>query len=64
MNLYKIKMIVCNNCGTENPDNARFCEECGNKLDLIYCPRCGHGNPSNAKFCLECGARLTEEKGS
>lgn len=55
-------MIVCNNCGTENPDNARFCEECGNELDLIYCPRCGHGNPSNAKFCLECGARLTEEK--
>ncbi len=62
MNLYKIKMIVCNNCGTENPDYALFCEECGTELDLIYCPRCGHGNSSDAKFCQECGKSLTEEK--
>lgn len=27
--------MKCPNCGTDNPVNAKFCEECGNKLPLI-----------------------------
>lgn len=44
-------MIICSNCNTENPDNARFCQECGCKLEADEtpnCPACNHG-------------RLTEE---
>ncbi|MUM76107.1 zinc-ribbon domain-containing protein [Pseudodesulfovibrio sp. F-1] len=25
-------MIICTGCGTKNDDEARFCEECGRKL--------------------------------
>ncbi|WJI10468.1 zinc ribbon domain-containing protein [Methanobacterium sp. CWC-01] len=25
-------MVYCKECGTENPDNAEFCQECGNEL--------------------------------
>lgn len=27
-------MILCNNCGTENPDYARFCQECGKSVEF------------------------------
>lgn len=26
--------IICENCGTENPDNVKFCKQCGNKLPI------------------------------
>ena len=26
--------IICNNCGTENPDNVKFCKQCGNQLPV------------------------------
>jgi ribosomal protein L40E len=56
-------MVTCSNCGTENPVNAKFCEECGGKLETadnkMICPECGHNNPVNAKFCLDCGAKLS-----
>ncbi len=27
--------MVCNNCGTENQENVKFCSECGAKLNNI-----------------------------
>lgn len=51
-------IMKCPQCQHENREGARFCEECGEKLQLI-CPNCGSqaANPE-AKFCDECGARL------
>jgi predicted ATPase/class 3 adenylate cyclase len=46
----------CPNCLTENPPNAKFCLECGNRL--VVCPHCGTINLPMAKFCIECGTPL------
>ncbi len=58
-------MVVCSNCGTENPVNAKFCEECGAKLEIVdnknFCPHCGHNNPVDVKFCLDCGEKLSSD---
>ena len=32
-------MIVCPSCGTENPSNARFCLECGTRLEAAAPPQ-------------------------
>lgn len=50
---------ACPSCGHINPAGAKFCQECGTKLEAgIRCPSCGHINPAGAKFCQECGAKL------
>ncbi|QUN32446.1 AAA family ATPase (plasmid) [Cupriavidus sp. KK10] len=48
----------CTNCGSENPDGAKFCEACGARL-VRPCPNCGHESSPLAKFCAECGVSLT-----
>src|SRR5262249_14531886 len=47
----------CESCGTENPEGAKFCIECGTPF-LQFCPSCGQQMPSAAKFCPECGTPL------
>jgi predicted ATPase/class 3 adenylate cyclase len=49
--------LVCAHCGFENPENAKFCVECGAKV-AIRCPNCGKENPPTHKFCFECGGKL------
>jgi class 3 adenylate cyclase/tetratricopeptide (TPR) repeat protein/ribosomal protein L40E len=49
--------MVCPKCSTENAASAKFCAECGAKLDP-RCPSCGAQNPPDAKFCTQCGTRL------
>jgi class 3 adenylate cyclase/tetratricopeptide (TPR) repeat protein len=49
--------MKCPKCQADNPDGAKFCVECGNKLELI-CPDCGSGNSPNFKFCYNCGTQL------
>jgi class 3 adenylate cyclase/tetratricopeptide (TPR) repeat protein len=44
----------CPNCQTHNPDGAKFCFNCGTKLEL-KCPECGTELPIGAKFCFNCG---------
>lgn len=51
-------MKKCPKCGFENPDIAKFCNECGIKLGETKCPKCGFENTSIAKFCNECGTAL------
>jgi len=48
----------CPKCQFENREGAKFCKECGNKLELA-CPSCGHPYQPGSKFCDECGHNLT-----
>ena len=60
----------CNNCGADNPPEARFCFECGKEIlgksalssskeeDVIHCSKCGVSNPPNMNYCFECGTPL------
>ena len=57
--------VECPNCGNRLPANAKFCLECGNKIDVplaneIVCPSCGKKTPKG-KFCMECGAALVKK---
>src|SRR3984885_11268491 len=49
--------MQCPKCHTQNADSAKFCGECGAKLDP-RCPSCGAQNPPEAKFCTQCGTRV------
>ena len=47
----------CPKCNANLPSNAKFCLECGTKLEN-KCPKCGAVNSIDAKFCPECGEKL------
>lgn len=54
--------ILCPNCKKEVPENAKFCLECGAKIEVLaenemICPVCGK-KTNKGKFCMECGAPL------
>jgi class 3 adenylate cyclase/predicted ATPase len=49
----------CPNCGFDNPEEMKFCGECGTPLQLQRrCARCGSENPPRFKFCGACGTPL------
>ena len=51
--------MICNKCGTENPEGAVYCKACGKRLDgSIACPSCGNLNPDDAVYCVSCGKRI------
>ena len=54
---------TCPQCGHENPEGTKFCQECGGKLGAAGtpCPSCNAMNPAGTKFCQECGAKLEAE---
>ncbi|MDJ0829009.1 MAG: adenylate/guanylate cyclase domain-containing protein, partial [Desulfobacterales bacterium] len=49
--------MQCPECRFDNPDGAKFCNECGNKI-VVKCPSCQQVNPPASKFCNECGCKL------
>jgi class 3 adenylate cyclase len=53
--------MKCSKCQFENADGAKFCNECGQKLELA-CPGCGTVNQLGSKFCNECGHDLRGPK--
>src|SRR5215213_6128002 len=53
----------CPSCDVDNPDRAKFCEECGAKLVRV-CPQCAQEVRPTAKFCGECGTPLAREVSS
>jgi uncharacterized membrane protein YvbJ len=57
--------MKCENCGRVNPDDAKFCADCGADLQqtkIIHhstdCPLCGYESTPESRFCAECGAGL------
>lgn len=56
----KSSTLNCKNCESPLPDNAKFCFECGTKVEKtteIICPYCKK-NTLIGKFCIECGNLL------
>jgi class 3 adenylate cyclase/predicted ATPase len=47
----------CPACGHENPDGAKFCNQCAGPLPL-HCSNCGISNPVGSKFCNGCATPL------
>jgi class 3 adenylate cyclase/tetratricopeptide (TPR) repeat protein len=53
--------MKCPKCQFENTESAKFCNECGAKLEIV-CPECGKTNQPGSKFCNECGHTLAKLK--
>jgi len=49
--------MQCSRCRHENVAGAKFCGECGARLEAA-CAACGTVNPAGNKFCHECGTAL------
>lgn len=54
--------MKCVKCGSEGPEGAKFCFECGYKFPMEKsCPNCHTKElPATAKFCPNCGTSLVE----
>ena len=52
-----LKLMKCLACKTNNPESARFCNQCGSSMESL-CPVCGQSNPPDSKFCNQCGHHL------
>jgi len=48
----------CPECQFENPEGAKFCNQCGKKIEFT-CQECGKVNPPGSKFCNKCGQNLS-----
>ena len=46
--------MTCPTCRAEQPDGARFCNQCGSALQLS-CASCGTSLPAGSRFCNVCG---------
>ncbi len=51
-------MMRCANCGSDNPDELKFCNQCGAAFKA-HCAQCGFDNAPGSRFCGECGLPLT-----
>ncbi|GEM_PF-684556 len=61
--------MTCRQCNTQNPDDARFCSNCGAELEQSAqpqktreCPHCGFENTREARYCANCGAHLRRQR--
>ncbi len=55
-----IEPYICPNCGYENSEGMKFCNECGTKLgsQKTFCTSCGAELQNGARFCGECGQKM------
>ena len=47
----------CPQCGHDNPEQVKFCGECGTRIEGL-CTNCGTSNTPTNKFCHQCGQAL------
>ncbi|MDQ1638450.1 MAG: hypothetical protein QOF62_1789 [Pyrinomonadaceae bacterium] len=56
--------VACPKCGAANLANAKFCTECGAKMETgaqtVPCVKCGAALPAGSKFCNDCGTKQGE----
>ncbi len=53
--------IECQNCHSSLPNTAKFCPNCGTKIEVkgpAFCMNCGSLIKPGAKFCSKCGAKI------
>ena len=53
--------IECPSCHTKLAANAKFCPECGNKIEAkkpAFCTECGEPITPGSKFCSSCGTKI------
>ena len=58
--------VKCPKCGASGPAAAKFCNECGAKIEVAAavapCIKCGAELKPGAKFCSECGSSQEKAK--
>lgn len=55
--------MKCSRCQADNEVGARFCEDCGGRLE-VACPSCGQAVTPGKPFCRACGAALASVPGA
>ena len=54
--------VNCAKCGTANLTTAKFCNDCGAKMEMLGqtspCGKCGAQIQAGSKFCNECGTKV------
>src|SRR3954452_17009050 len=51
-------VMHCASCGTELPDSAKFCFNCGQTVAASTCASCCQELVPGARFCMNCGAAV------
>jgi len=56
--------VACPTCGKQNNPSAKFCADCGGKMEVaqVPCVKCGAKLREGAKFCSECGSTQEKQK--
>ena len=56
--------VACPSCSKPNAPGAKFCAECGGKMEVVKvpCVKCGAELREGAKFCSECGSKQEKIK--
>lgn len=55
------QVIICLRCDSKNPEENKFCGQCGQALyplPPVNCPRCMATMSSKMNFCGRCGSQL------
>jgi len=51
--------VKCKYCDCDNPQNSKYCRNCGKPLDIkIYCNHCGKELKPDSKYCIYCGSKV------
>lgn len=56
--------VACPACNKQNQPSAKFCADCGGKMEVAHvpCVKCGANLREGAKFCSECGSTQEKQK--